>query len=269
MSNHIPKVIHYCWFGGNPKPELIAKCIESWRKYCPDYEIKEWNENNWDIHAFPYAEAAYSAKKWAFVSDVCRLDVLYTYGGIYMDTDVEIKASPLFEDLLLRDAFLFFENERAINTGACCGTAAANPLFAELLDVYRDRRFDPDHLGGEVNSGLNKPVFKAHLNPQWNDRRQVIGNTEILTSGMFSSFAVHYGTRTWDPALTSFSAERPAYKDRKYKRILRDPRIFSFLEKHFGDGFLLNLYSFLTYDLIECGPVYFIKRFFRKLLKKN
>ena len=83
----IPKKIHYCWFGGNPLPELAQKCIASWKKYCPDYEIVEWNETNFDINYCDYVREAYTAKKWAFVSDVARLYVLVNYGGIYMDTD--------------------------------------------------------------------------------------------------------------------------------------------------------------------------------------
>ena len=86
----IPKVIHYCWFGGNSLPEEAKRCIESWKKYCPDYKIIEWNENNYDVNSNEYMKAAYKEKKWAFVSDYARIDVVYKYGGIYMDTDVEL-----------------------------------------------------------------------------------------------------------------------------------------------------------------------------------
>ncbi len=77
----IPKVIHYCWFGGNPKSEIIKQCIESWKKYCPDYEIKEWNEENFDVNCIQYVKDAYEAKKWAFVSDYARLAIIYKMGG--------------------------------------------------------------------------------------------------------------------------------------------------------------------------------------------
>ena len=86
----IPKKIHYCWFGGNPLPELAIKCIESWKKYCPDYEIIEWNESNFDVNALKYTKEAYENKKMAFVSDVARMYALVNIGGIYMDTDVEL-----------------------------------------------------------------------------------------------------------------------------------------------------------------------------------
>ena len=86
----IPKVIHYCWFGGNPLPESAQKCIASWRKFLPDYEIKEWNESNFDVNAIPYTAQAYAAKKYAFVSDYARFSILYDNGGLYFDTDVEV-----------------------------------------------------------------------------------------------------------------------------------------------------------------------------------
>lgn len=88
--NIIPKVIHYFWFGNNPKPEIVTKCIASWKKYMPDWEIKEWNESNYDVQCCRYVEQAYKAKKWAFVSDYARFDILNRIGGLYFDTDVEL-----------------------------------------------------------------------------------------------------------------------------------------------------------------------------------
>ena len=92
----IPKVIHYCWFGGNPLPKDVKKCIKSWKKYAPDYEIIEWNEYNFDINCHPFVKTAYEAKAWAFVSDFARLKVIYDNGGIYFDTDVELVKNPDF-----------------------------------------------------------------------------------------------------------------------------------------------------------------------------
>lgn len=86
----IPKKIHYCWFGGNPLPDDAIKCIDSWRRFFPDYEIKEWNESNYDLNGSDYVKEAYQAKKWAFVSDYARFDIFYKNVGLYFDTDVEI-----------------------------------------------------------------------------------------------------------------------------------------------------------------------------------
>ena len=129
----IPKRIHYCWFGGNPLTESAKKCIESWKKFCPDYEIIEWNESNFDVNCCDYVCEAYKAEKWAFVSDVARLAALVTHGGIYMDTDVEVIRS--LDDLLDQDAFVCFESKNKIATSlmAC---QMHHSLFKELLEIY-------------------------------------------------------------------------------------------------------------------------------------
>ena len=137
----IPKTIHYCWFGGNPLPDLAIKCIKSWKKYCPDYEIIEWNEKNFDLQYNTYVREAYEAKKWAFVSDVARLFALVNYGGIYMDTDVEVIKS--LDDLLLYQSVSGFESETQIPTGlmAC---EKGNRMFQEFLNDYEGKHFIRD-----------------------------------------------------------------------------------------------------------------------------
>lgn len=129
----IPKKIHYCWFGRGKKPELAQRCIESWHKYLPDYEIKEWNEDNFDLNFNDYVREAYEARKWAFVTDVVRLYALVTEGGIYMDTDVEV-LKPL-DSLLEYDAVSGFETDTRIPTGLMA-SRAGQPLFVELLHDY-------------------------------------------------------------------------------------------------------------------------------------
>ena len=112
----IPKVIHYCWFGHNPKPEQALSCIASWKEKCPDYQIIEWNEDNYDISSAPlYVRQAYQEKKWAFVTDYVRLQVVFENGGIYLDTDVELKKS--LNALLGYRAYFGFEDATYINTG--------------------------------------------------------------------------------------------------------------------------------------------------------
>lgn len=134
----IPKVIHYCWFGRGQMPKLALKCIESWKKYCPDYEIKEWNEDNFDLDLYPYVREAYDARKFAFVTDVVRLYALYHEGGIYMDTDVEV-IKPL-DSLLAYDAVSGFESPTQIQTGLMA-SRDGHPLFKELLDEYNGIHF--------------------------------------------------------------------------------------------------------------------------------
>ena len=115
----IPKIIHYCWFGRNPLPQSAIKCINSWKKFFPDYEIKEWNEDNFDVNIIPYTAEAYEAKKYAFVSDYARFWILYHHGGIYFDTDVEV-IKP-FDDILERGPFMGREQGAFIKN--ICGTS--------------------------------------------------------------------------------------------------------------------------------------------------
>jgi len=128
----IPKIIHYCWFGKNPKSPLILKCIDSWKKNLPDFEIKEWNENNFNINSNLYAKNAYENKKWAFVSDYARLNVLYKEGGIYLDTDMYIVRD---FDFLDNNLVLGKEDNEYINA-AMLASSKENIYIKDLLDLY-------------------------------------------------------------------------------------------------------------------------------------
>lgn len=134
----IPKVVHYCWFGGNDLNEKAQKCIESWRKYLPDYEIVEWNEKNFNINQNKFVKQAYEQKKYAFVSDYVRLYVLYNYGGIYMDTDVEVVKS--FNGLLTHRAFTGNEDLNNCVTGTM-GSEKKHPWIKLLLSYYENNEF--------------------------------------------------------------------------------------------------------------------------------
>ncbi|MEE1059147.1 MAG: glycosyltransferase, partial [Treponema sp.] len=135
----IPKKIHYCWFGGNPLPDFAKRCIESWRKFFPDYEIIEWNEHNYDVHKIPYISQAYNAKKFAFVSDYARFDILYEHGGLYFDTDVEV-IKP-FDDLVEKGAFAGVECPGKLAAGLGLASPAASPIYKEILDSYKISNF--------------------------------------------------------------------------------------------------------------------------------
>lgn len=137
----IPKKIHYCWFGGNPLPELAKKCIASWKKYCPDYEIIEWNESNFDLNSCDYVREAYAEKRWAFVSDYARFKILYEYGGLYFDTDVEL-IKPL-DEIISRGNFMGRETESLLSVAPGLGIGVAPDLgiYRELLELYHTMSF--------------------------------------------------------------------------------------------------------------------------------
>mgnify|MGYP003292418241 CR=1 FL=1 len=134
----IPKIIHFCWFGRGKMPEKAEACIESWKKFCPDYEIVEWNEDNFDINSNTYVKEAYENRKYAFVTDYVRLYAMYNYGGIYMDTDVEVLKS--LDEFLDNVAFSGFESSQYIPTGIMASEKGF-PLYKEFLDYYTDRYF--------------------------------------------------------------------------------------------------------------------------------
>ena len=179
-KDRIPKVIHYFWLGGGEKPESVKMCIESWRKYCPDFEIKEWNESNYDVHKHPYMEKAYNEKRWAFVPDYGRLDVLYHYGGIYMDTDVEVlkDLSPLCEF----KAYKGFESSEVVNDGQGFGCIPGLPIFKEMMACY-DAKEPYDYSSGKEeyieSPRLCTKVLLRHGLKQ-NGLRQKVDDIEIL-----------------------------------------------------------------------------------------
>lgn len=157
----IPKVIHYCWFGRNPLPESAIKCINSWKKFFPDYEIKEWNEDNFDVNIIPYTQEAYSVKKYAFVSDYARFWILYKYGGLYFDTDVEVIKS--MDDIIERGPFMGIEvgatsesKTPLVAPGLGLGVNPGLGLYREILDYYKELHF----LDAEGN--LNQVTVVTH-----------------------------------------------------------------------------------------------------------
>ena len=138
----IPKIIHYCWFGGKPLPKDVEQCIASWRKHCPDYEIRQWNESNFDVMAHPFTKAAYEAKSWAFVSDYARLKVVYEHGGIYLDTDVELCKSL---DNLLQESCYFGVQQvnQVVQTGLGFGAERGHMGIMAMLREYDVLAFSP------------------------------------------------------------------------------------------------------------------------------
>ena len=156
-SQQIPKIIHYCWFGGKAKPPLVLKCIESWKRVLPDYEIKEWNESNFDINFSVYTENAYNNKKWAFVSDVARLKALLDEGGVYFDTD--IYALKTFDDFLEYDSFLGKEDDKTIS-GGVLGARKNNVFIKDLLEIYKLKGVDLEIIPKIITNLYNNNPLK-------------------------------------------------------------------------------------------------------------
>ena len=154
----IPKHIHYCWFGSNPIPPHLEACIVSWQKYCPDYVITRWDERNYDISKNLYMKQAYEEKKWAFVPDYARLDIIYNYGGVYFDTDVELLKS--IDDLLYDEMFCGFESHDFIALGLGFGAIRHHFFIEKLLDKYNDIKFINDD--GTLNM-IGSPIYQTEV----------------------------------------------------------------------------------------------------------
>lgn len=164
----IPKVVHYCWFGGNQLPDDAKKCIESWRKFFPEYEIKEWNERNFDVNCCDYVKEAYAAKKWAFVSDYARFWILYHEGGLYFDTDVEVIKD--MSDIIAQGAFMGCETDDKCNPGLGLGANPGLGLYKEILDYYEKIHFLIEGNTTETVVTHTSKILKSH---GW------VGNGEI------------------------------------------------------------------------------------------
>lgn len=180
----IPKVIHYCWFGKKPKPEKIRKCIESWRVQCPDWQIKEWNENNYNCNSHPYTRWCLENGKWAFLSDLARLRIIYTQGGIYLDTDVEL-IRPL-DPLLDNKAFFCFETPQFVNTGLGFGAEGGSETVRAMIQSY-DR-----FVYGEAISPVNCPRLNTEalvaLGLKQDGSKQSVSDALILPVECFNPY---------------------------------------------------------------------------------
>lgn len=202
----IPKIIHYCWFGRNPKPKLAERCIESWKKYCPDYEIVEWNEDNFDVNMNGYTRMCYEQKKYAFLSDYARLVVVAKHGGVYFDTDVEV-VKP-FEDLLDHSAFFGFEDGMHVNTGIGFGSEANNELTRAMLAEY-------DALLSGEKGVIGCPVLNTQALVKYglvlNGEKQILGHAVVYPIDWFNPYddptgrlsktgnthSIHWYSKSW------------------------------------------------------------------------
>ena len=216
----IPKIIHYCWFGRGEKPELAKKCIASWKKFCPDFEIREWNEDNCDYLAMPFMAEAYAAKKYAFVSDVMRLVVLEQYGGVYFDTDVEVlrDISPLLND----EGFIGFENNRFVNSGQVMAAVPHQPIVQAMIDEYKKLHYmQPDSSVMPVGCPrLNSDVLER-FGLIRNGQEQIVAGIHVYPDDYFSpmdsttgkltktenTYSIHWYSMSWLPKRTQIRAK--------------------------------------------------------------
>ena len=213
----IPKIIHYCWFGGKSVPKDVIDCINSWKKYMPTYEIILWDEDNFDIESNRYVKEAYASKKFAFVADYVRLFALHHFGGIYLDTDVEV-LKPL-DSFLIHKAFFGFEDENLIST-AIIGSEKNGVWVKMQLDSYKNRVFIKDN--GDLDTTTNVVTITANMVSEGlvlnNNKQNIHDMIEVYPKDYFSpksyvtgrieltknTYTIHHFGGSWLPVLTRF-----------------------------------------------------------------
>jgi hypothetical protein len=259
----IPQKIHYCWFGANSLPELAEKCIASWKKYFPDYEICEWNESNYDVHKIIYTSEAYNAKKYAFVSDYARFDILYECGGIYFDTDVEVIRP--FNAILENGGFMGFEEVGKVAAGLGMGCNAKLNIFQQIIQYYSTLRFV--NSDGSFNlrtvveyvteilgqNGLKDNGLMQRLNgitiypPEYFAPKSIrTGKLEITEN----TYSIHHYEASWVP-----EQEKKYYEFKRKMSFLFTPSL----------GIILSFPYFVFINIANFGIKNGVKKIFRKL----
>lgn len=225
----IPKIIHYCWFGGKTLTPLAQKCVDSWHRVMPDYEIKRWDETNYDFKKIPFTAKAYEQKKWAFLSDYARLDIIFNYGGIYLDTDVEILKP--FDEFLKYPAFCGFENAYFVASGLGFGAEKNNEIIKQFMKPYEKESFKINDNILKLTSTYTKmqaqkwgqeflipsPIIQTQILVEnygliTNNTRQSLNGIEIFQSSYFApknaanlpikttdAYSVHWYCASWLP----------------------------------------------------------------------
>ncbi len=183
----IPKRLHYMWLGGNPLPDNLKRCIESWKKYCPDYEIIRWDESNYNVHKNVFMSEAYDNGRYGFVPDYARLDILYHYGGIYLDTDVELIRG--LDDLLYQEAFCGVEKWQVINFGGCSGAIKGHRALEPFLECWEGRKLiRSDRTLDNISSGLIDTGIALRAGYELNGKNQSVLGMNIYTYDYFHPY---------------------------------------------------------------------------------
>ena len=260
----IPKIIHYCWLGKNPLPELAKKCIASWKKFLPGYEIKEWNEQNYDVRKIPYIAQAYDAKKYAFVSDFARFDILYQCGGIYFDTDVEL-IKPL-DEILKRGAFAGVECAGALNAGLGIASPAASPIYKEILDSYRESSFIRPDGSLDLTTVVTRVsnIFKLHGFKDLDEIQEVAGVTvypaEYFCPKNFETGELNITDKTC--SIHWFDGSWASVAQRKYDEARK--AIYSVFPKTIAK--IISVFPFIKWQIQDNGLKGFCKKVLRKIV---
>ena len=224
----IPPKIHYIWFGGNPKGELMLRCIYSWRRFFPGYEIVEWNETNYDINKCDYIREAYAAKKWAFASDYARFDIVNNHGGIYLDTDVEF-LKPLPEEMLQHMAFTGYESAGNVSPGLIYAAVPGFHITQEILAKYESRHCVPGEKMQFVTVNMVSTEILEQHTKLHKDEYQVVDHLALYPSTFFCGYDLDVGEYDIRPETICVHHYAGTWTKKTWKNHLQ-----AFVKKAFG-----------------------------------
>ncbi len=243
----IAKKIHYCWFGGKELPDSVKKCIESWKTHCPDYEIIRWDESNYDVNKIKYISEAYQSKKYAFVSDYARLDIIYNNGGIYLDTDVELLKS--LDELLHHSCYLGCELSGEVATGLGFGAIKNHWFIKKNKEAYENKSFISNDNKIDLTTcvSITTSILNTYGLSKQDDIQQ-IKDIVIYSPEYFCPFSIEdRKLRITDRTFSIHHYDATWFSDNKYKRKLHlhsvkyKVKLRIFLDGLFGEGFYCNL----------------------------
>lgn len=253
------KKIHYCWFGGKKLPRKVKKCIATWKKFLPDYEIKEWNENNFDINMSSFVKEAYESKKWAFVSDYVRIYALYNEGGIYFDTDMKIIKDP--KSYIDKDMFMGYEDSGYVGTAMIGTKEKENKYVKEILDYYNNiEHFNPEIMYNYANPVIITKILKGYEMTKDNDGVEIFdGNIYVYPRDYFYPISYNYEEKMYTSNTCMVHLFNATWADKGEKRVIGiyrkfGPSLGGFLNKVIDKMFyfkqailrnILKLYNFL------------------------
>lgn len=261
----IPKIIHCCWFGMNPIPDNLLKYMESWSQYCSDYEIKIWTEENFDVNSHPFTESAYAQRKYAYVSDYVRAYALFHFGGVYLDTDVELKNN--LDAFLIHDAFSGFE-KKGLPFTAVWGAIPKHSLTEKVLDYYHDRKYEETQ---ETNTlSVSRLIIDEFcINPDNNELQTgsdgvhslTIYPAEVLCLDLIPNIATHHFAGSWLPN------RKALYKDYLHSQYYVDKALNT--SNASSDSVLKGLASSLSFGQLLKVLVFNVYYRCRKIIKNK
>ena len=269
----IPKIIHYCWFGGKPLSDLAEKCIASWKKYCPDYELILWNETNCNINIIPFTTQAAKNGKWAFVTDYIRAYAIFSYGGIYLDVDVEL-LKPFSNDILQNNCFSGFEDDKYVNPGNIFAGEKGCFISKELMDFYSSYNFI--RKSGKLNTTPIPKIFSNILLKYGliqNNSYQNLGVITVYPAEYFCPKNFHTGILSVTKNTYSIHHFNGSWCSEDRHKSTNER--WDFYKKYGNDEYVVNMYKKIkdyekkTVDNVPLRLLYktAIKRTIKRILK--